>query len=261
MLTFAAICPHPPILIPTIGQENLEKIKQTVKALEELKKSLEEAKPDSIIIISPHGALLADAFTLNLAPKYVASYEDFGEFSTKLNFSPDQQLLSQIRDQANPLLPIVMISNEKLDHGSSVPLFYLTKNLPNIQIVPVGYSLLDFQTHFKFGQLIAEEIKKINKRVAVIASGDLSHRLTPDAPAGFNPKGKEFDEKLINLLKNSDVENILTMENELIEEAGECGLRSFIILLGILSDKKFRFTDLSYEGPFGVGYLVGKFDW
>lgn len=44
-------------------------------------------------------------------------------------------------------------------------------------------------------------------------------------------------------------------------EAGECGLRSFSFLLGILEESKINWKPevLSYEGPFGVGYLVANF--
>ncbi len=98
-----------------------------------------------------------------------------------------------------------------------------------------------------------------SKSVALIASGDLSHRLTPQAPAGFSPRGKEFDEKLISLLKKKDVDAILNMSPELLEEVGECAYRSIIILLGALSNKEWEVEILSYEGPFGVGYLVASF--
>ena len=49
------------------------------------------------------------------------------------------------------------------------------------------------------------------------------------------------------------------MDKNLIEEAGECGYKSIIILLGALSlVPNFKFEILSYEGPFGVGYLVAN---
>ena len=70
-----------------------------------------------------------------------------------------------------------------------------------------------------------------------------------------------FDEKLINLLENNNVNEFLEMASSLIEEAGECGFRSIAILLGALSELKIenlKFKILSYEGPFGVGYLVAN---
>ncbi|MFH1207865.1 MAG: hypothetical protein V1668_04725 [Patescibacteria group bacterium] len=44
-----------------------------------------------------------------------------------------------------------------------------------------------------------------------------------------------------------------------MEEAGECGLRSIIMLLGMLNTVSYEPELYSYEGPFGVGYMVTNF--
>ena len=71
----------------------------------------------------------------------------------------------------------------------------------------------------------------------------------------------EKDKKLIELLKKNDIRGILNMDENLIEQAGECGYRSIVVLLGAISEFKIsdlEFQILSYEGPFGVGYLVAN---
>ena len=86
----------------------------------------------------------------------------------------------------------------------------------------------------------------------------LFRSLSLNAPAGFSPKAKEFDKKLIQQLKKKSLEGILNIESELIDEAGECGLRSILILMGVIKNMNYEFEVLSYEAPFGVGYLVGE---
>ena len=54
MLVFASICPHPPIIIPTIGGQELENVKETIQAMEKLAYQIEEAEPETVIVISPH---------------------------------------------------------------------------------------------------------------------------------------------------------------------------------------------------------------
>jgi len=58
-------------------------------------------------------------------------------------------------------------------------------------------------------------------------------------------------------LKNCDINAILSL-NQTYPEAGECGLRSICFMLGILDAAKIKWKAniISYEGPFGVGYLV-----
>jgi MEMO1 family protein len=259
MLVFSGICPHPPILIPTIGKDNLKTIKNTVSALKTMEAELYASKPDVIIIISPHGEILPDAFCLNLNAKYQANFEEFGDFQTKMEFKSSPLLAIRLKERVMKELPLALSSSEKLDHGAAVPLFYLTKHLKEIEIIPICYSLLDYQKHFEFGQLLKKEIVKSEKRVAVIASGDMSHALTKDAPAKYSPKGAEFDNTLIDLLKKKDLRGALKLNRKLIEDAAECGLRSFLILLGVIEEYKFETQILSYEGPFGVGYLVANF--
>ena len=60
-------------------------------------------------------------------------------------------------------------------------------------------------------------------------------------------------------MKKKDIEGILSLDPEFVEEAGECGYRSIIILLGILKNLNWEPEIISYEGPFGVGYLVANF--
>lgn len=258
-LVFSAIAPHPPLLIPAIGKDNLVRVQKTVEAMKQLEQELYAAKPDTILIISPHGLILPDAFVINFNPFYESHLEEFGDFTTKLNFKPDTLLVNNLKESLANKFPLVVTSEPHLDHGAVVPLYYLTAHLPNFTILPLGYSFLPLKTHYEFGKAIQEEIVATNKRVAVVASGDLSHRLTPDAPAGHSPRGKEFDEKIIELIANKNVVSILNLDPKFIEEAGECGLRSLVILLGILDKMNYSPQLFSYEGPFGVGYLVCNF--
>ena len=70
MLSFACFVPHSPILIPEVGKENLDKLKDTVQAYKNLEHDLYASKPDIIIVISPHANRQAgEFFTINQQPK------------------------------------------------------------------------------------------------------------------------------------------------------------------------------------------------
>ena len=112
---------------------------------------------------------------------------------------------------------------------------------------------------WKTGKRIYQELDK-KRKYALIASGDLSHCLKKEGPYGFHSDGPKFDKALIEYLKKKDIKNFLKLD-EMFPEAGECGLRSFCFLLGILEASGINYQPeiLSYEGPFGVGYLVANF--
>ncbi len=259
-LVFASIVPHPPLLIPNIGKDEIKKIKKTEQALKKLEEDLYIAKPEVIFIISPHGSLFADAFSINADTDFSSDFEQFGDFTTKMQWTGAGEVAAHISRLAKDAhLPVQLVSGKKLDHGSAVPLYYLTQHIFSAKIVPIGYSALDVKAHLNFGELLKEVIMQSDKRIAVVASGDLSHGLTTDAPAGYSKVGAEFDAKLIKLLETRNTVGITNMDAKFVEEAAECGYRSILILLGILKNMDYTFKNFSYEGPFGVGYLVGNF--
>ncbi|MDP1538715.1 MAG: hypothetical protein Q8M00_01660, partial [bacterium] len=54
-IVFAAISPHPPIILPSVGsKKDKEQVKKTIESLYSLGEKLKESNPDSIIISSPH---------------------------------------------------------------------------------------------------------------------------------------------------------------------------------------------------------------
>ncbi len=262
-LVFSSICPHPPIIVPTIGQPvDLKQVSKTIEAMKKLSQKFTEAGPLTVLVISPHGPLDPQNFTISNSPTLAGHFYHFGDFATELIFKNDQNLIEKIKKECEEVkIPLKLANIEKLDHGTLVPLYYLSQTIPNIKIVSLVFSFLDSKTHFQFGQILNKLIsdKRQDTRIGIIASGDLSHRLTPEAPGGYNPRGKEFDEKIVELLKKKDVKGILNMDKDLIEQAGECGYRSIIILLGALNGLNWKPEILSYEAPFGVGYLVANF--
>ena len=138
-------------------------------------------------------------------------------------------------------------------------MYFINKYYKDYKLVHITYSMLDDIELYKFGMAIQKTAKNLNKNIVIIASGDLSHKLTEDGPYNYSPQGPKFDRELIENLKDGTVVNIFNMDKCMVEEAGECGLRSLYILLGSMEGNSMSGKLLSYEGPFGVGYGVMKF--
>jgi len=259
-LVFAAITPHPPLLIPNIGKDIIKKLEKTKNALEQLEEDLYVARPEVIFIFSPHTHFFKDAFTINSCAEFESNLKEFGDLITSIKIKGEINLAAHIRSKTKQEhFPATMISEPKLDHGTSVPLFYLTKHLPEVKIIQFGFSDLDPKTHLDFGYLLKDIIMNTNKRVAVIASADLSHALSTEAPAGFSAAGAKFDEKIKELLASHNTAGVLKMDQEIIKQSYECGFRSILIMLGILKNVDYKFKQYAYEAPFGVGYLTANF--
>lgn len=256
-IVFAAVVPHSPVLIPSIGKEHLKKLRKTVAAMKRVEQELYASHPDTILVISPHGPVEADHFTLDLNEKYACDLKDFGAFDVSLNCGADMRLTSSIKAHLEARkIPFMLRSEAGLDYGIVVPLTYLTGHLKKYSVLPVYPSLLPAKSHFEFGKAIQDALMNSDRRVAVIASADLSHRLTRSAPAGYSPYGKKFDEKLLAIIREKRHAALLTFEPDLAAKAAQCGLMPLTILSGILDDIQVTPEIISYESPFGIGSLT-----
>lgn len=260
MLSFAALVPHPPLLIPLFEKKEGAKLAKTVKALKQIEQDLYLTKPETIIIITPHAKSFDDAFTTNIHDKCHTDYNMFGDISTKQEYPIDIMLASRVREMCdNENIQLQTVSTDTIDHGAGVPLQFLASHLPNIKILPIGISEKNAKEHFDFGYLIKKVIMESDKRIAVICSADLSHALITDSPAGFHKEGEEFDKKIQEVLTSGNTSSLLQMDDEFIKNASTCGYKPIVTILGMLQRIDYSAKVLSYESPFGVGYLVVNF--
>jgi aromatic ring-opening dioxygenase LigB subunit len=102
-LVFGAICPHPPIIIPAIGQFDLNQVQKTIDALVELESRLVQSKPDVILIISPHGPLEADNFNILGGNKLSGNFSQFGNNQIELDFRNDLEIAGLIQKEAKKI--------------------------------------------------------------------------------------------------------------------------------------------------------------
>ena len=122
-------------------------------------------------------------------------------------------------------------------------------------IVVIGFTLQSSEKHLAFGRAIAAAGGATRRRLAVLASGDLSHRLVVDGPYEYEPTAHLFDEQIVDAIACGDPSGVISIDPDLRNRAGECGYRSIVIALGAVGDLRDHQV-LSYEGPFGVGYMV-----
>jgi AmmeMemoRadiSam system protein A len=266
LLVYGALVPHPPIIIAEIGGAQRKKAEKTVQAMESLGKRLAAVKPETLLIFSPHGPVFQDGLALRGGRRLSGDLARFGASQT-WEWQVDQRLIERIlAETAQAELPCLELTDEQLlryriepelDHGVLVPLSFLAD--PEVRLVATGMSLLPWLEQYELGIAIGRAVRSLPQRIAVIASGDLSHRLLPGASAGYDPRGKEFDETLIELLRTQNWEGLFALDPVLVEKAAECGFRTVLMLLGVFAGLNVESEVLSYEGPFGVGYGVVSF--
>jgi AmmeMemoRadiSam system protein A len=259
--TFGIIAPHPPILIAEVGGREAETAMATLDGLAEARAALERFAPETIVLMSPHAPTASEAFVIDSAARLTGTLAQFDDH-TQRHWPGDptlaQRITEEARRQAIPILDRSADARLKagwLDHGTIVPMAFLDPD-GDIPLVVLSLTWLDFALHRRLGAVVRESALALDRRVAFVASGDLSHRLTEGSSAGFSPRGSELDAAIVDHVRDGALGGLLTLDLDLIEAGGECGLRSIITLGGFAGADPVPTHVLSYEGPWGVGYLA-----
>jgi len=257
-IVFAGIAPHPPLLVPEVGGRRIEQVADSQRALREFSQRLIDTNPETIVVISPHSPGDARVFTARSTAELTGDFREFYAPAVRLTFLNDLEMLDALElSSATEGVELRKLDRDyPLDHGALVPLYYLHEAGWRGRVAVIGFTYQSNEKHLAFGRAIAGAAEAIHRRVALVASGDLSHRLIVGGPYEYEPTAHLFDEQIVNAIRSGDSDAILDIDSDLRERAGECGYRSILIALGCVGATPSEHEVLSYEGPFGVGYMV-----
>ena len=264
------LMPHPPLIIPNVGKGQERVIQNTIDACNKVGEEISKLKPETIVIITPHGTMFSDAIAISNEEEIRGNFTQFRDFDTfiegKIDKEFNQELINLCKEENIPAAGIdsnlLRRFNKEfeLDHGAMIPMYFVNKFYKDYKIVHVTYAMLSDIELYRFGMAIRQTANKLDKKIVLIASGDLSHRLTEDGPYEYSPEGAKFDKELLDNLQKGDVVSVFNMDKCMVQNAGECGLRSVYIMLGAMEGEEVNGELLSYEGPLGVGYGVMSFN-
>jgi MEMO1 family protein len=258
-VVFAGIAPHPPIMVPEVGRDAIVEVRGSIDAMAELTARVVRSGAQTVVMISPHAPLERDAFVAYDGPELHADFANFRAPTATIHAQLDEELLSEITHAAGEQnLQTIRIRGSDLDHGIAVPLYFLQRNGWHGAVVALGYSFLANEDHLRFGECIRQAIERVGRPVAFIASGDLSHRLKLEAPAGFDPQAHLFDEEVVGAIRSCAIKRIVELDPKMRRMAGECGYRSMLVAIGVAQGLESSCEVINYEAPFGVGYLVAQ---
>lgn len=257
-LSAAAILPHSPLLIPTVGRDNISQANATVKAMKKVAQIFKGKEIDTIIIISTHGSQIDEVFTINHCPKFQADFEKFGDLITKMEIASDVGLAYKIKESLETKKQLILSCEPQLDYSVAVPMHYFHEGLPGVSLIPLYTAKLSSKEHYELGQMMRHAINETSKKIAIVAVGDLA-RADDKEKTTFGSDGlKEFDDLVIRLLKSKRINELKSINPKLLAESHECLYLALMILLGILNETDYKPDIFSYETPFGVGLLTAN---
>ena len=253
----AALMPHAPVLVPEVGGKRGIRAAASVGAMTEAARRIVKAKPETVVLVSPHTPHRRGAFAIWAGERISGSLAQFGAPAAAVDLPVDKSLGTAIAEEAGSRgLNIWWLHDAELDHGAVVPLWHLADAGWRGPTVLIGLNYPGEPGLAELGEAIAGAARRADRRIAVVASGDMSHRLQPGAPAGFHPRAYEFDHAFIECLRAGDYRQLLKFDSALQNLAAEDAVDSTLVAASAVNWNATGHEVLSYEGPFGVGYGV-----
>ena len=180
--------PHPPILIPAIGRGEEGRLEKTASAYREAAERIRRMEPETLVLLSPHQTMYADYFHISPGDGARGDFGAFGAREEAMEVLYDQEFVRELCRQADAqgLAAGTLGERERsLDHGTMVPLYFINPRGGGCRLVRIGLSGLPLAMHYELGKCIRETAERLGRRIVVVASGDLSHRLKEDGPYGY----------------------------------------------------------------------------
>ena len=239
---FSGLMCHAPIVIPDVAGPESARCVATTRAMRQVAARAVASNPDRLVLVSPHSPRRAGAWGA-WAGRHVGHLGAFRAPHLRVDLPDAPEVAAAIG--AHP------VSGEPLDHGAMVPLQFLWeagwRGPTSILALPWGGS---------GGEEIGRAVAALDGRTAVIASGDMSHRLEPGAPAGYHPAAGEFDRAFVAALREGRWQDALAAPHR--ADAAEDVVDSTRVAMGAAGGP-INAEVLAYEGPWGVGYTEAVF--
>ncbi|MFF4773536.1 class III extradiol dioxygenase subunit B-like domain-containing protein [Microtetraspora fusca] len=232
MLVAAAVCPHPPLIVPELAGSAASELDPLRTACTEALRSLVRSRPDVIVVLG--GAERSASYPADAA-------------GTLRPWGVDVRV-----GRGDPVLPLSLtVGRWLLDHAE------LPGTVPAVRSEAVAFDAPPDEC-----AALGAKISRVGDRVAVLAMGDGSARLTEKSPGYLRPAAAPYDEMLADALGNARVDRLAALDP--VEAAGlwVAGRAAFQTLAAASIAEGgpggLRGELLYKDAPYGVGYLVAR---
>lgn len=249
----AYLLPHPPIIVPAVGREDLRRCRRTNDACREVAARIVARAPARLVLASPHAPQGDRGGSVYVTPRLAGSLGRFGVPSVRVDLPSDAEAVARLRAGADRWIGI----DAPLDHGALVPLWFLAEAGWAGPTTVVGLPGRDDRDVLvRAGDALAAALDGLAGPVVLVASGDMSHRVLPGAPAGYDPSAAAFDLACRDAIAQGDFTALAALGDSWRAAAAEDVVAPVTMVAAACGFDGRGAAVVSYEHPFGVGYLV-----
>jgi len=266
---FGAVAPHGGLAIAeacTPDEKDLALV--TRRGMEELGRTFAKARPEAVVIATPHNIHISNALGVIVSGRVAGSLPGTGD-AIALDLTSETELawsvLAALEAAGLPAAGVSFGSNDPsaavapMDWGVLIPLWFMGGRsdppLPIVVITPARG--LPASAHIAAGQAVAQAAERSSRRVAFIASADHGHAHRPDGPYGYHAAAAEYDGMIRSLIETNRLESLAGIDAGLIEDAKADSWWQLLILHGAVAGWRGRL--ISYEAPTYFGMLTAAY--
>lgn len=249
---------HTPYMFTRPPDESPEQLDQAGRGMNELGKVLDETKPDAIVFL---GADHVETFSVTCVPTFAIVAGD----TAHAKFAGREHKLPIHREMAEDILhklvenynfDISYSEDAELGHAFSIPFEYVIgkRNIPVIPFFTNVYvpPLPTPKRCEALGKAIAEIVKGRKERVAIIASGGMSH--FPGTTKYLHPEF-DFDRWLLSQFEAGNINALLNMSGTQLDEVGNTEMLSWAVMFGAIGAQKGELIDYIPTWHHGLGMM------
>lgn len=269
-LVYACIAPHGGEIVPALAGKRLELFSPTRAGMRKLAREVKEAKPDTIVIASPHNLRL-DRHIGVVTTEWTSGTTAEGEKKVMMKARCDVELAKKLASAGEARgLPVVAanygvfegtLSDMAMDWGTMVPLwFFLKTNRLKSRVVIVTPSREGpIEKNIEFGKVMAEVFGGERKRIAFVASSDQAHRHRKSGPYGFDKRAALYDKQVVEAVRRDKLSEVMKMDPGFVDGARPDSWWQMAMLVGVLSLIPMKGELHSYQVPTYYGMLCAGY--
>ena len=228
---------------PTLEQQKKLR-KDAEDAFAVLRADMEQAKPDVLIVVA--NDQFVNFFWNNIPTFFVTIADEVkGQFTRyKFHYRNHKELgRAIVRAGMDKGIDLSFGEHIELQHTQNVPLHFLLPE-PKIPILPIYVNTWvdpapTPKRCYQVGELIREVATKSPERVAILATGGLSH--FPGSPR-IGEIDTQFDHKLLEVMRQGKGPNLADYSVEELLKAGDSEFLNWMVVVGTVGDTRASYT-------------------
>ncbi|PYC71940.1 hypothetical protein C7C45_09895 [Micromonospora arborensis] len=249
-LVAAAVCPHPPLLVPEVAGSTAPELDDLRAACDTAVRRLLAAEPNTVLLLGtgPVTGPIRNPATGSLQPWGV---------DLDVPLVPGQPGRGAVLPLSLTIGAWLLARHDPREPATAAPATAAPATAAQVSAVQVAADAGPAEL-----TALADEINAAGDRVALLVLGDGSACRGEKAPGYDDPRARPYDQRVATALAEADLDGLLDLDPVLSAELKAAGRAPWQVLAGAARSAGggWRGELLHDSAPYGVAYFVASWE-